>query len=128
MKPDYRITIAIGSLLIVTSLFFPPWKHSFTGQFSGFHFLFSDAKIVNLLELDYARLGMIVLGITLLTVVVHLLLTLIRVKPFFDISQYLLKKVQPNVNKKIDLVSNNYIVIKSIIIFLLGVMVVILDK
>lgn len=128
MKPDYRITIAIVSLLIITALFFPPWKHSITGQFSGFYFLFSEAEIVSFLELDYSKLVLIVLTITLIAVSAHLLLLVYREKFLPHISQNLFKKAQSSINPKTYLVTDSFVIIKAIVIFLLGIMLIMLDK
>lgn len=74
MKPEYRFTFAIASLLIVTALILPPWKNSYTGHFSGFYYVFSEADKVDMLELDYARLLITVFGIILITAAANLLL------------------------------------------------------
>ena len=42
MKPDYRITLAISSVLIVAALLFPPWKSPYDQNFVGFYFVFED--------------------------------------------------------------------------------------
>lgn len=73
MKLDYRITLAISSVVIVAALLFPPWKSSYDQNFIGFYFAFEDG--VNLpygAQLDYPRLTIEVFCIALVSLLIHL--------------------------------------------------------
>lgn len=130
MKPDYRISFAIASLIMAASLFFPPWKNSITEQFAGFHYVFSDASLVMMLEVDYAKLVTIILAIILMAISAHLLLNILflnalRLKPLINNLQYSAKKAELSAKKKTDAITDNYIIIKAIIILLIGLIVVV---
>lgn len=124
MKPEYRITFAIASILILTALIFPPWKNSYTEQFSGFHYLFSNAELVKMLELDYARLAIIILGIVLTASASHSLLYFVSVKSSINYLQYFVKKKKFNTEQQPNILTDNYLIIKLIILLILGIMVV----
>lgn len=73
MKPDYRITLAISSVLIVAALLFPPWKGPYAENFIGFYFVFEDeANLPYRATLDFPRLTIEVICIALFSLLIHL--------------------------------------------------------
>lgn len=122
MKPDYRITLAITSLLIVGAIIFPPWKHAIEDQFVGFHYVFADESLVKSLEIDYARLAIIVVGIILTAMTVHILLLVMSEKSIINNSQHTLKKVQSSFSTATNTVTDKYIFIKAILLLLLVIL------